>query len=170
MTELLRVGVLGAGWAGELHLEAFRSQPEVELVALCSRTKSTAEAVAERYGVAKVVDDIDDFFGSDLDIISIATPPSSHVELTLRALASGAHVLCDKPTALTGVQAAEVYQAAEAAGVRHASGYIWRNDPAILHIRQLVAQGAICRITDVQVRCALGAPVLPMTWMYDEKA
>jgi predicted dehydrogenase len=167
MPQPLRVGVLGAGWAGELHLEAFAASPAAEVVVLGSRTRSVAEDVAARHGVPRVVHDVDELFACDLDIVSVATPPASHVELTLKALSAGAHVLCDKPTALTGGGAAQILEAAEAARVRHASGYIWRNDPALLRVRSLLADGAIGRVVDVHARCALGAPVLPMTWMYD---
>jgi predicted dehydrogenase len=170
MSSSLRVGVIGAGWAGELHLEAFAAAQGAEVVALCSRTRSVAEAVAARHGITAVCDDVAELLGRDLDIVSIATPPATHRELTLAAVANGAHVLCDKPTGLTGPDARAGYEAAEAAGVRHASGYIWRNDPAILHVRALIAEGAIGTVLDVNTRCALGAPVLPMTWMYDGQA
>lgn len=170
MATPLRVGVLGAGWAGELHLEAFSASPDAEVVALSSRTRSVAEEVATRHRVPNVADDVAELLGYGLDIISIATPPDSHLPLALQALAGGVHVLCDKPTALTGADAGELYEAAEAVQVRHASGFVWRNDPAILHIRSLLGDGAIGRVVDVHARCALGAPVLPMTWMYDLEA
>jgi predicted dehydrogenase len=170
MDNPVRVGVIGAGWAGELHIEAFTASADARVVALASRTRSVAEEVAERHGVPAVVDGVAGLLAEGVDVISVATPPSSHLPLTLEALAGGAHVLCDKPTALTAPEAGQLYEAAEAARVRHASGFIWRNDPAILHLRSLLAEGVIGRVVDVHTRCALGAPVLPQTWMYDLEA
>jgi predicted dehydrogenase len=170
MTRPLRVGVIGAGWAGELHVEAFSASPDAEVVALCSRTRSVAEELAARHAVPNVVDDVTALLALDLDVVSVATPPDAHLELTLQAVAAGVHVLCDKPTALTGEDAGRMYEAAESARVCHASGFVWRYDPAILHVRSLLADGAIGRVVEVHTRCALGAPVLPMTWMYDRDA
>jgi predicted dehydrogenase len=61
-------------------------------------------------------------------------------------------------------------EAAEAAGIRHATGFVWRNDPAILRLRQLIAEHAVGEVVEVHARCALGAPILPMTWMYEADA
>lgn len=171
MQQSLRLAVIGAGWASELHLQAFASVPGVEAVAIASRTRSRAEEVAARYGIANVSTDAAQMLDEHSpDIVSIATPPDSHREYTLMAVERGCHVLCDKPLALTAGDAEDMLQAAEAAGVRHATGFIWRNDPGIRKLRALLAEGAIGKVTDIHCRSAVGAPVLPMTWLYDRDA
>src|SRR5438132_7406932 len=94
----LRVAVIGAGWASELHLQAFAASPDTETVAVCSRTRSTAEQMAERFSVAAVYIDMGELFANEqLDVVSIATPPSSHAEWTIAAAEHGCHFRCHKP-------------------------------------------------------------------------
>ena len=146
MATPLRVGVVGAGWAGGLHTVAFNDQPDAEVVALVSRTRAPAQALAERHGIPAVFTDYGEFLDAGLDVVSIATPPGSHRDYTLAAVDRGLHVLCDKPTALTGMDALAMAQAAQAAGVRHATGFIWRGDPAIVRLREMVAGGVIGQV------------------------
>jgi predicted dehydrogenase len=167
----LRVAVIGAGWASELHLQAYDASPDMETVAICSRTRSTAEQVAERFSVPGVHTDMGELFANEqLDVVSIATPPASHAEWTIAAAEHGCHVLCDKPIALTTSEAERMLRAVDDRGVRHATGFIWRNDPGIKRLRMELSTGTVGRIREVRCRCPLGAPVLPMTWMYDADA
>lgn len=171
MTDTYRVAVIGAGWAGELHARAFGEHPRTEVVALASRTEPRARQTAEAFGIPHVHTDVQAMLDEHRpDIVTVATPPSSHAELTLAAIASGAHVLCDKPIATTAADGARMVEAADEAGCRHATGFVWRNDPAILRLRELIAEHAVGDVVEVHARCALGAPVLPMTWMYDADA
>ncbi|MFF4712922.1 Gfo/Idh/MocA family protein [Streptomyces eurythermus] len=164
-----KVGVIGAGWAGDLHLEAF-AKAGAELVGLYSRTRERAEETARRHGVAHVVDSLDELLGLGVDVVSIASPPPAHHAQTLAAVKAGRHVLCDKPMAMNSVEAAEMLAAAEEAGVRHATGFIWRNDPALGRLRSLLAEGAIGRVLEIHSTCPLGAPPMPMHWIYDRDA
>lgn len=167
----LRVAVIGAGWASELHLQAYAASPDTETVAICSRTRSTAEQMAERFSVPHVHTDMGELFANEqLDVVSIATPPSSHAEWTIAAAQHGCHVLCDKPVALTAPEAEKMLAEVQNSGVRHATGFIWRNDPGIKRLRTELSEGTIGRVREVRCRCPLGAPVLPMTWMYDADA
>jgi predicted dehydrogenase len=171
MTSQLRLAVIGAGWASDLHLQGFAAVPGVEPVGIASRTRSTAEDVASRYAIPHVYTDVAQMLReTEPDIVSIATPPGSHREYTLMAIERGCHVLCDKPVALTAGDAEEMLHAAERAGVRHATGFIWRNDPGIVRMREMLAENAIGEVTDIHCRSAVGAPVLPMTWLYDRDA
>lgn len=167
----LRVAVIGAGWASELHLQAYAANPDTEPVAICSRTRSTAEQMAERFAVPRVYTDMNELYGGEqLDIVSIATPPSSHEEWTLSAAQRGCHVLCDKPVGLVAGDVERMVQAVEDSGVLGATGFIWRNDPGIRRLREEIAGGTVGKVREVRCRCPLGAPVLPMTWMYDADA
>ncbi|CAO5179460.1 Gfo/Idh/MocA family oxidoreductase [Frankia sp. AiPs1] len=149
-----------------MHLQGYQAVLGVELVALTSRTRARAEAVAARYGVARVTDSVEELIDA-VDVVSIATPPDSHRELVLAAVAAGRHVLCDKPLAVNGTEARAMVDAAHATGVRHASGFIWRGDPALLRLRELLGMGAIGRCLEIHTACMLPVPALPMNWMYD---
>jgi predicted dehydrogenase len=171
MSKPLRVAVIGAGWASEMHLQAYAASPDAELAAVCSRTRSRAEEVAGKFGVSNVYTSADELLQAEqLDVVSIATPPDSHLQYTEAAADRGCHVLCDKPVALDAHQAKQLLDAAVARKVHHATGFIWRRDPAILRLRSLVAEGSVGDVREIHCRCALGAPILPMTWMYDAAA
>lgn len=161
----LSVGVLGAGWGAGLHLEGFRAVPGVELAAIASRTRATAEILAAEYGVARVLDNPRDLIDA-VDVVSVATTPDSHLELASMAARAGRHVLCDKPLTVTAAQARSLLDAVRSAGVRHATGFIWRGDDALRRMRSMLRAGDIGRPVQIDTTCALGLPVMPMNWMY----
>jgi predicted dehydrogenase len=166
MMDPIRVGVLGAGWGAGLHLTGFGSTDGVVLAGIASRSREPAERLADEHGVARVFETAKELIDA-VDLVSVATPPDSHHEFTLAAVAAGRHVFCDKPLAVTAAQALEMTEAAHAAGVHHATGFIWRGDPALVRMRAMLADGAVGRVVELHSTCALGVPVLPMNWMYD---
>lgn len=165
--EELRVGVVGAGWGGGLHLEGYKRTEGVRVVALASRTRSVAEKVAKRFDIPYVYTDYKKMMEEQqLDIVSIATPPPSHFEITMTAIDHGIHVLCDKPLAMNVEQGERMVNYAQQAGIKTATGFIWRQDPAVLAIRDLIQDGYVGKVLDIHCRCALGIPVMPMNWQY----
>jgi predicted dehydrogenase len=120
MSKKLSVAVIGAGMiANAAHIPAWQNlQAEgVEVVGVADLYEDNARSTAERYGVphayadgAKMLHDLEP------DIVSVCTPNCYHKEWTLAALASGAHVLCEKPIAPGYADALEMYEAADAAG------------------------------------------------------
>lgn len=166
MSNAVRVGVLGAGWGAGLHLEGFHRARGAELTAILSRTRSRAEQRAAQYGIPLVTDSLDELLDA-VDVVSVATPPTAHLEPVLRAVSAGKHVLCDKPLAADIEEARSIVDAVLASDVRHASGFIWRDDPGLLRARELLAEGAVGELVEIQSNCPLGVPQLPATWMYD---
>jgi predicted dehydrogenase len=161
----VRVGVLGAGWGAGLHLEGFHRTEGAVLAAISSRTRARAEERAAQYGIPLVTDSLDELIDA-VDVVSVATPPAAHREPVLAAVSAGRHVLCDKPLAVDVEDARFIVDAVTASGVRHASGFIWRDDPGLLRVRELLAQGVIGPLVEIQSTCPLGVPRLPATWMY----
>jgi predicted dehydrogenase len=118
MTDQLRVGVIGVGWGAMVQVPAFRAAGGYEVAALCSRRAERAAEAGARLGIEDVSTDWERFVRRpDLDIISVCTPTDLHHEQVLGAISAGKHVLCEKPVALDSGQAAEMADAADAAGV-----------------------------------------------------
>src|SRR6202789_2328468 len=118
MTDQLRVGVIGVGWGAMVQVPAFRAAGGYEVAALCSRRAERAAEAGARLGIEDVSTDWEQFVSRpDLDIISVCTPTDLHREQVLAAIGAGKHVLCEKPVALDSGQAAEMADAADAAGV-----------------------------------------------------
>ncbi len=143
MARKLRVGVIGTGFGSQVQLPAFRAHPRVELVALASGQPGKAAAVAGRFGVPLAFDDYTALVKADLDLVSITTPPDLHHPMTMAALARGRHVICEKPMALSAVQAGEMLHEAERRGVIHLIDHELRFNPTRRRIKSLIDEGFI---------------------------
>jgi predicted dehydrogenase len=116
MSEKLQVGIIGAGWAAESHAAAYAQLPQVEVTALWSRKRATAEALAGRLKqpALRVYDDWQDLIEkSKVDVISISTPPMLHRDPLIEALAQGCHVLVEKPLCVGMTEAREMVDAGD---------------------------------------------------------
>jgi len=105
----ISVAVVGAGWAGaHRHAPAFAANPLAHLAGVCDPMNlPAAQHVADPYG-ASVYASLDELLASDVELVSICTPPGSHVEICERALSAGKHVLVEKPIALTSRDASRL--------------------------------------------------------------
>jgi predicted dehydrogenase len=116
----LRVAVIGCGMiANSAHLPAWQSQPGAEVVGVMDNDLPRAKATAGKHAIPRVFDDVDKMLG-DLspDVVSICTPAGCHQAHAVAALRAGAHVLCEKPLAITSEEASEIFPVAEETG-RH---------------------------------------------------
>jgi predicted dehydrogenase len=108
----IRWGVIGPGRAGTRFAEGLAEVAGAELVAVLGRNPERALAYAQRFGVAKLATTLEDLLATDIDAAYVATNPDSHVEICLKVLAAGKHVLCEKPAALNVRQLEEILAAA----------------------------------------------------------
>lgn len=109
----LRVGVIGLGFAGETHTKAYLQVPDVEVVAVAGLEEDRLELFKSTYGVQDTYRDFRALIArDDLNVISVCVPNNLHLPLTIAALQSGKHVLCEKPLARRGDEAQQMVQAA----------------------------------------------------------
>lgn len=149
---MLKVGIIGASFARDAYLPAFTYIDDAEVVALASGRIDSARAAAEPYGIAHVTDDWWAMLAShDLDLVCIATPTVMHAPMTLAALERGAHVLCEKPTAMNAGEAGEMLRAAEAAGRLHMIDHELRFNPSRMRIAELIHGGDLGEIRHVNI-------------------
>jgi UDP-N-acetyl-2-amino-2-deoxyglucuronate dehydrogenase len=147
------VGIWGAGWVSQGHLTGYLAQPDCRVVAIGSRQRASAEALAARNGVSCAL--YDDFGAllahPELQIVSICTPHHLHPENTIQAAKAGKHIFVEKPIALTPADLYAMRDAVEQAGVRTAVGFVVRWTPLAQRLRSLVESGALGRVflTDV---------------------
>lgn len=138
----LRLAVLGCGYAAELHAAPLREQGIACFYA--SRDGRRAEAFSRRLRGAGAFPSYDAALASAaIDAVLVATPPASHLELTLAALAAGKHVIVEKPPFLHAADFADVRAAATRAGrlVLVAENYHYK--PVARLLRRLLAEDAI---------------------------
>ena len=85
-----------------------------------------------------------------MDAVYISLPNGMHHEWTMRALAAGKHVLCEKPYSRYPVEAEEAFDAAEAAGLVLMEAFMYRHHPQTTTVQRLVAEGAVGRLVAVK--------------------
>ncbi len=112
MGQGLKIGVIGLGM-GRAHIKGYRSHEGATVVALSDMDEGRLKSVGEEFGVQGLYTDaIEMLEHEELDVVSIVTPNKYHKPLTLAALESGCHVLCEKPMAMNAAEAKEMLEAA----------------------------------------------------------
>lgn len=112
------IGIVGAGFARTTQIPGFRDCMGAKVVAIASRHRERAAEVAQEFGIEHVADDWQELVQRhDVDLVSIVTPPSTHMEITLAALEQRKAVLCEKPMALNAAEAARMVEKARSANV-----------------------------------------------------
>ncbi|MBC8030742.1 MAG: Gfo/Idh/MocA family oxidoreductase [Pyrinomonadaceae bacterium] len=112
------IGIVGAGFARTTQIPGFQNCPGARVVAITSRHRENAERVAQEFGIEHVAADWRELVErDDVDLVSVVTPPATHVEITLAALERGKAVLCEKPMAMNAGEAKQMNESAHAAGV-----------------------------------------------------
>jgi predicted dehydrogenase len=141
----LKVGIIGCGFiANGKHLPSLARMEDVEVVAFCDLIIEKAQTSAKKYGTpdALICLDYHDVFArQDIDVIHVCTPNSSHAEITVAALKSGKHVMCEKPMAKTAAEAKAMLDAANLTGKKLTIGYQNRFREDSLFMKSLCESG-----------------------------
>ena len=139
---MLRIGVLGtARISATALLGPAASVPEVTVAAVAARDQSRAAAYAERHGIPVAYGGYGALLADpDIDAVYNPLPNSLHVPWTLRAIAAGKHVLCEKPFASNAQEADLVADAAAASGLVVMEAMHYRYHPLIRRLRELTGE------------------------------
>lgn len=148
----MKVAIIGASFAKAAYLPALRHVEGAEVVAIASGRLSNAQATATEFGVPHAYDDWEAMLDRhQVDLVCIATPTVLHAPQALKAIARGAHVLCEKPTAMDAAEAKAMLQAAEDAGRIHMIDHELRFNPNRVRVAEMIAQGDLGEIRHVNV-------------------
>ena len=148
----MKVGIIGASFARAAYLPALKLIDGAEVTALASARLESAQAAAAAFDVPHAYDDWQRMLAEhELDLVCIATPTITHAPMTLAALDAGAHVLCEKPTAMDVSEAAAMLERATALGRVHMLGHELRFNPTRRHVKALLEQRVLGNIRHVVV-------------------
>jgi predicted dehydrogenase len=152
MSEPVRIGLIGAGAVVQVaHMPVLKKLKSVELAAICDNDLPKARALATRFGIPDVFDDIEDLLGHErVDALLVATPNHLHESHILAALAAGCHVLVEKPLALTAAAAQKLGKAAEKRGRVLMVGMTHRYRPDAQAVRSFVQNGELGQIDSIR--------------------
>jgi 1,5-anhydro-D-fructose reductase (1,5-anhydro-D-mannitol-forming) len=150
----IRWGMIGCGDVAEVKSgPALYKAEGSRLVAVMRRNRVKAEDYARRHNVPRVHASADDLIrDSDVDAIYIATPPSSHCELALKAAAARKPCLVEKPMAMNHAECLRMVEAFNAAQTPLWVAYYRRALPRFLKVRELIRARAIGQLTSIQVK------------------
>ena len=143
----LRWGILGCGnIAGQFCVGVAQSRRCV-LAAAASREMRSAEAFAKSHRIPVAIGGYDELMNRpDLDAIYIALPNALHKQWAIKALLSGKHVLCEKPIAMTGSDAEEMFDVARRSGRVLVEAFMYRSHPQTLAVIDAIKAGAIGKL------------------------
>jgi predicted dehydrogenase len=168
MNTKLRIAVIGAGYWGPNLARNFHTSPDWDLVAICDLDLERAQKVADTVGGVRAVTSLNDLLSSDdIDAVAIATPARTHHGITRAALNAGKHVMVEKPLADTGVRGRDMVRAAAERGLVLMADHTYCYTPAVLKIRELIAEGAlgeILFIDSVRINLGLIQPDVDVFW------
>jgi predicted dehydrogenase len=143
MSARLRAAVIGTGFVGPFHVDAVRRGGIGEVVVIAGSNPERTAARAEAMGVAATTDLNEVFDDPTIDVVHVCTPNWSHLELALKALEAGKHVVVEKPLALTSADARTLVDAARQAGRHGLVAFTYRGYPMVRRARRLVADGEL---------------------------
>jgi len=143
----LNVGIIGAGFIGEEHIEAVNRTFIGNVAAIAENDLVKAKIKAEKMGISKYYDDYQLLLKDEaIDVVHICTPNSCHFEMTEKALKANKHVICEKPLTLTVNEAKKILDLAKKMNRVHAIHFNIRYYPLIRHAKACVDRGDIGKI------------------------
>lgn len=178
MNTTLRIGVIGAGMAGQAHAFGYRNATmalaplRIELDTIADPNLQLAQSVADRYGFARATASIDELLASDVDVISVALPNFLHEEVLPKVLASGKHVFAEKPIGRNLAESTHLQALAESSPAITGVGFSFRRLPGLAALAKAVQGGLIGDVHTVRAwyyADYAADPLGALSWRYSQE-
>lgn len=165
MSKAMRIGILGTGWGARVQIPAFR-EAGLEIVAIYGRNAEKTRSIAAEERVEAFESWRELVESTNIDLVSIVTPPHEHAEMAIEALRSGKHVLSEKPTAMNAAEAKRMVEEA----LRHPAAltlidHELRFLPSWIEARRAVAELGGVRLIEVRF-CSPGRGDRSREWTW----
>ncbi|MGZ4341654.1 MAG: Gfo/Idh/MocA family protein [Solirubrobacteraceae bacterium] len=144
---LIRWGIMSTARINSKFLEGARQSSALEILAVASRERETAERYAAENGIERAYGGYDALLADpDVDAVYISLPNSMHVEWSVRALEAGKHVLCEKPLGRRAADVNRAFDVADREGRLLMEAFMYRHNPQTRRLVELVRDGAVGRV------------------------
>jgi len=161
----VRVGVIGSGFIGNIHVDALKRVPDAEIVAVASKTPGKAAAFAAERGIPNAYEDYRELLArDDIDAVTVGVPNYLHEEVVCAAAEAGKHIMCEKPFARTIQEAERMLAAVREAGVKLVYGEMLCFAPKYVRAKRLVEEGALGEVFLVKQSEEHDGPHSPWFW------
>jgi predicted dehydrogenase len=145
----IKAGIIGTGFSAQSHLEALSRVPDVEVIAIASRSREKAQVLAERYGIKKAYGRYEELINDpEVEAVHNCTPNHLHFELNQMILNADKHLLSEKPLAISSKESAELAQLADQKKKVHGVCFNYRHYPMVEEARQSIRNG---KLGDIQL-------------------
>lgn len=167
----LGLGLIGCGAFGLFCMDAYSKMRGIHPVAVCDVREDVARDFAHDLGVDAHGDPRKLIARDDIDLVHIATPPSTHHELVMQAIRAGKHVLCEKPLAMSVAQADEMLAAARQADRIAPVNFILRYNTVTRAVKRIIDAGIVGEVLNAQLtNCAADSNLHPEHWFWNREA
>ena len=147
----VRVGIVGCGQMGRWHLDAYKTDPRVTVVALADTSIERARALARDVGGRVYGSHGEMLAGESLDAVSVCTVPSTHRDIAIDLLEAGVNVLCEKPLAVSVAQAEEMSRRAKERNRLLFTAFKFRFHDEVRKAKELIDAGSLGRILNFRL-------------------
>ena len=144
MADEVRIGIVGARFAGSFHAECWSTTPNARVVAVADRDESARTPFAQKHAINRIYDDYRGILADpQVDLVDICVPNFLHAEVASAALRAGKDVVCEKPFATTLADGQAVLAACAETGHRFFYAEDWLFAPALVRAKAIMDEGGI---------------------------
>jgi predicted dehydrogenase len=163
----MKIGVVGTGTMGKLHLDAWSNMKAVTISGILGRDKSLVDQLAEKY-ISNTYTEYEELLNTDIDVIDICLPTYLHKEFVTKAAQHGKHIICEKPLALNLDDCRAILEICHTYGVQLFVGHTLRFSPEYKHAHDQVKSGVIGEPGVVRLSRGGPYPLGRDSWYQDE--
>lgn len=150
----VKIGIIGLGSLSAIHFNAYKNNPNAEVVAVCDSFGDRAIQRAAELGIKEAYTDYKEMFRkSGIDAVSLITSNNAHASIAIDALEAGIHVLCEKPPALNADEAIRMKEAADKNGKLLMFGFVRRFAQNSEVLNEYIKKGELGDIYYVKTGC-----------------
>ncbi len=162
---MANVGIAGSGFVADFYMDGMRDVPAANVVANYSRSAERAAEFGRRRGIPRQYTDVAELCADpEVEVVLIALPNHMHLDAVRTAAAAGKAIVCTKPLARTGAEAAEMLRIVREAGVMHGYAETEVFSPNVMRARDMIEAGSIGEVLSVRAREAHSGPHAQHFW------
>lgn len=167
---MVKVGVIGLGFMGNMHSQCYKAIPEAKVIAFADIQLDKARDFAKKYG-GKAYDNGDELINNkEIDVVDICLPTYLHKEYVIKAAKAKKHIMCEKPIALSVKDADEMITACKKAKVKFTIGQVLRFWPEYMKLKEIFDTKKLGKLKSISCKRLGAFPVWSwQQWMCDNK-
>ena len=155
----LKWGVAGCGrFAEQTFIPTVKLLRKSVLTSLYSGDINRAKSLAEKFGIEKYFNSYDEFLKSDINAVYISSANADHYLQVIKAAEAGKHILCEKPLAMSSIEAEEMVKACEKNNVQLSVNYVYRFHPLITKSKEIISNQMLGKIVSMTLNFNIDLP------------